>query len=285
MTSWVVQGGFAMRQGRTVILIVVVPLAVGATACTSTRTIRQPTVTMTARSTVTATVTSTATATRATTVTVAPTSPRPAVVVGEILDSSGTRLTAPLSPTVKTFQNNAANCYSLADPGFTAQCVQVHSQLGTAIGVVEINEVQERDLVYTTHGSTAALALGNVRAIPKSTEYSGTYYNPASCRISTGDIALDNAPKLVFYEPITSSEGYVDAFQSVDVVEASGQVLMHRDLSGGAASRAFGGGLEMWIPRGSAVEHEIVQWESDAWRVTTADVVSKDDIPSIRGTF
>jgi hypothetical protein len=199
--------------------------------------------------------------------------------VGEIVTGSGTAFRAPATRVTKTYADEAyyENCHGLADAGYYVEgCTLAQSTAGAALGLVETVGTLERDLVYTVHGPTATLALSATRTVPKP---QGGGYSPDATRVETADLALDNTPKLVFYTPVLSAT-YVNAYDSVDVVEATGRVVIHRDLDGGLATRAFGGGLETWVPYGGQVERDIVQWRSGAWRISAADVVGKDAVPT-----
>ncbi|MCU1601199.1 MAG: hypothetical protein JWO22_1908 [Frankiales bacterium] len=185
-----------------------------------------------------------------------------------VVDGSGSRFTAPNDPTVKQRQNGPPgdHCYGLADADFTTQsCQAFASKLGKAIAVVETRGPEERDLVWTVTDSRASLAL---RAVRTASSSNGTGKQPGvTARVSIVDLAEDTTPKAVFLTP--KGSGY-DAIASVDVVEASGMVVIHRDLNGGKAGRAAGGGLQTVVPTGGdkAVE-SVIQFVNGAWRVTT----------------
>jgi hypothetical protein len=238
-----------------------------------------------------ATVTATVSSTRATTVppTVASTAPSvPASAsAGLVVTGAGSTLTPPGAPTTKAISaSQSPNCYALADAGFNDQgCVKITSLLGTAVAIVEVQGSNERDLVYTVAAATAHLALRSTRVLPTSPNASGNY-NPAATEVSSSDLANDNTTKAVFYAPISSSSGTNSAFTSVDVVEGDGKVVLHRNLAGGVARKAFGGGLETWTPAAaSQATHDTFQYRQGAWRLTASAAVSSDAIPDSTGSF
>ena len=258
------------------------------TGCTSGgRPAPARTVTATATATVTATASVTATATVTREVTVAPVSAAPVgLTVGQSVGGGGDSVfSSPASPVTKHYVDDGEsylNCDGLLDAGYQSQgCVEVHSALGTAVGLVELDGTRERDLVYTIAGSTARLALTASRSVPA---VASEYYNPDATRLQSSDLAEDNTAKLIFYTPIFSTT-YVNAYESIDVIEASGDMVLHRDLNGGVARQAFGGGLEEWVPTPASVVHAVIKWSGGAWRVTVSEYVRATDVPSQTGTF
>jgi len=207
--------------------------------------------------------------------------------VGLAVTGAGSALTAPGVPTTKTLTGTQyPNCYGLADAGFGYQsCMKVASQLGTAVAFVEVRGASERDLMYTISGAVAHLALRGVRTLPANPNASGNY-SPSATEVFSSDLANDNTVKAVFYTPVASSNGSASAFASVDVAEADGKVVLHRNLAGGVARRAFGGGLETWTPAtASNATHDTFQYRQGAWRLSASATVSSDTIPNNTGTF
>lgn len=246
-----------------------------------------PTTTMT--STVTPTASAPAgIATPTTTATPASTAPTGAPI-GTVVTGASSALVPPAAPTSKTpTSEQGAACYGLLDAGFGDQnCLRFSSKAGTAVALVEVAGTMERDLVYTVTGSTARLALRATRTLPPSAngENASRNYSPDSTRLQASDLANDNTPKAVFYTPVDSSQSPT-AYQSLDVVEADGKVVLHRNLHGGVARKAFGGGLETWTPDGATrAEHAVFQYRGGAWRLTASGVVNSDTIPEGTGEF
>ena len=69
------------------------------------------------------------------------------------------------------------------------------------------------------------------------------------------------------------------------LLEASGRVVLHRDLDGGVARQALGGGLEIWVPSTAGATHAIIRWRAGAWQVTTAQTVTADAVATNSGNF
>lgn len=248
-----------------------------------------PTTTMT--STVTPTASAPAPAGTATpTTTAMPASATPTgAPIGTVVTGASSALVPPDAPTTKPVPaEQGQGCYGLQDAGFNYQdCTRFASPLGTAIAFAEVSGTMERDLVYTVTGSTARLALRATRTLPPSNNggNESRNYSPDTTRVQASDLADDNTPKAVFYTPVDSSQTPT-AYQSLDVVEADGKVVLHRNLHGGVARKAFGGGLETWTPvGGTRAEHAVFQYRGGAWRLTASGVVNSDTIPEGTGEF
>ncbi len=163
--------------------------------------------------------------------------------------------------------------------------MKVVSPLGSAVAFVEVRSGSERDLMYTISGATAHLALRAVRALPANPDRSDDY-SPSATEVLGSDLANDNTSKAIFYTPVASSSISTTAFVTVDVVEASGTVVLHRNLAGGVARKAFGGGLETWTPEpGGRAIHDIIQFRQGAWRLAVSAPVGSDTIPVNTGAF
>jgi len=178
----------------------------------------------------------------ATTGSAAPASAQP----GLVLTGAGSALTPPGAKTVKMLGDAtyACNDRSLTDAGFTSgQCISTSSKVGNALVLTETMGSQERTLAYTLRGRQATLALREVRTVTPAT---GNGSPSGSTSVSVSDLAGDGQSKLVVLTPQGSDTTQVAA---VDVVEASGTVVLHRDLKGGTARKApVGGGLETFTP-------------------------------------
>lgn len=205
--------------------------------------------------------------------------------IGLVVTGAGSTLTRPDAPTTKPYDPNSAQCSGLLDPGFAlARCATATSKAGTAVGLVEASGADERDLVWSVRGGTASLVLRRTRQLPFAGQgCAGSYCNQASTSVVSSDLAGDAAPKLVMTVPAVSGTGMdieANGLTDLDVVVASGQVVLHRNMKGGYARKAFGGGLETYTPApGGRAEHDVFQYRGGAWRLTSTEIVSSDKIP------
>jgi hypothetical protein len=202
------------------------------------------------------------------------------------VDGSQSPLTVPHAPTVKSVTSQqGSNCYGLVDAGFSyRECDEYTSPLGTAVAMVETQGRNERDLVWTIKGTRANLALREARTLPAD-QNGQAGADPAATHLTTGDLANDNTTKAIFYEPVATGT-YTSAFQGVDVVEANGNVVLHRNLQGGVASQAFGGGLDTWTPDGAGyATYATFQYKSGAWRLAASERIATSALPTFTGNF
>ncbi len=209
--------------------------------------------------------------------------------LGTVLTGAGSALTKPGATTTKTL-GKQLNCFGLLDPGFNEQyCSAFSSKNGSSYAVVETQRDSERDLVYTaTPGNKVTLTLRGTRTLPPNpnSNSGGGSYRPGTDSISLSDLNNDNTPKAIFLTPTSATAQSPTPLQTLDVVEANGHVVIHRELRGGTARKAFGGGLETWTPAGSnRAEHAVIQYQRQAWRLTSAGDVSSDSIPASTGQF
>jgi hypothetical protein len=248
--------------------LVGVALAVGllAGACSSSKPAASSTTTSGVPTT-TVPVTSTSTPAVATT---APTTPPTTTVVGLVLTGVGTTLTPPSAPTAKPY---STSCNTLVDPGFYGECLTVTAPGGTIAAIVEqqketyqqgqpIVTGQERDLVYRLVGGQYLLVL---RRVPVASGESET-------RLYSSDIMRDGDPKAVFVTPAPNGN-YAN---ELDVVDTTGSVTLYRQLHGGFADVATGGGLQTYLPDPQGGYYEtVIRYQSGAWRIVSNTTVSQ----------
>lgn len=196
------------------------------------------------------------------------------------VNGAGTTLTPPRAPTTKAVSHSEDdNCYGLLDAHFRfGWCERYHSKLGTAVALVEYQNSQERDLVYKVQGATADLALRRVRTANSDAQDD----NPAISNLEISDLVNDNTPKAIFEVPAGSGDN--EAYDNLDVVEASGVVVLHLDLHGGVARKAFGGGLETYTPAAAGrATQRIYRYTAGAWRLASHRSINSDRIPDNTG--
>lgn len=216
----------------------------------------------------------------ATTSSAAPASAQP----GLVLTGAGSALTPPGAKTVKMLGDAtyACNDRSLTDAGFTSgQCISTSSKVGNAVVLTETMGSQERTLAYTLRGRQATLALREVRTV---TPAIGNGSPSGSTSVSVSDLAGDGQSKLVVLTPQGSDTTQVAA---VDVVEASGTVVLHRDLKGGTARKApVGGGLETFTPAaGGKVQDTVIRFTDGQWRLASSRTIDTTEVPTSAGQF
>lgn len=216
----------------------------------------------------------------ATTSSAAPASAQP----GLVLTGAGSALTPPGAKTVKMLGDAtyACNDRSLTDAGFTSgQCISTSSKVGNALVLTETMGSQERTLAYTLRGRQATLALREVRTVTPATD-NGSPSGATS--VSVSDLAGDGQSKLVVLTPQGSDTTQVAA---VDVVEASGTVVLHRDLKGGTARKApVGGGLETFTPAaGGKVKDTVIRFTDGQWRLASSRTIDTTEVPTNGGQF
>lgn len=216
----------------------------------------------------------------ATTSSAAPASAQP----GLVLTGAGSALTPPGAKTVKMLGDAtyACNDRSLTDAGFTSgQCISTSSKVGNAVVLTETMGSQERTLAYTLRGRQATLALREVRTVTPAT---GNGSPSGSTSVSVSDLAGDGQSKLVVLTPQGSDTTQVAA---VDVVEASGTVVLHRELKGGTARKApVGGGLETFTPAaGGKVQDTVIRFTDGQWRLASSRTIDTTEVPTSGGQF
>jgi hypothetical protein len=209
---------------------------------------------------------------------------QPTTTVAAAATGDGAFLTAPTSPTVKPAPADAS-CQALLDDGYYGSCRLLTAPSGTIAYVSQRPENttgpggpgEVRLLVWRRQGSEFSLALRWVDTIDNSRD--------ALPSLRAIDLAQDNDPKVVavFYESGSGGSPSTATVKAVDVVEASGEVTLHRTLDHGVARQATGGGLETWSRLGGSGSdrflHEIIRYKGDAWRVETSEEVAADTVP------
>lgn len=200
--------------------------------------------------------------------TTAPGTTAPHNVVGLVVSGAGNTLTAPASPTVVAYN---PNCHALVDPGFSGSCLTITAPSGTIAAIVEQQRStyqagqptppsQERDLVYHRQGNNYALTM---RRAPVT--------NQSESRLYESDVNRDGDVKAVFVSPATNPQ-YAN---ELDVVEGTGAVTLYRQLHGGFATIASGGGLEAFVPDASqGYDQTVIRYTSGAWRIVSDQHVS-----------
>lgn len=191
----------------------------------------------------------------------------------------GARLIPPRSLTRKPYVDN---CSLLLDPGWRGSCEVAEGPIGTVAGIVEQREndqgrFDERTLVYERESGDWTLALRTTRVVDPGAG--------GATRVTVSDLMKDDTPKLVFTfrDPIDPLGGGRDNITAVDVVEETGDVVVHRDLNQGVAGPFDGRGLETWSRKGEAATfvHEVVQYREGEWQVSLSEEVSIGEVPQV----
>lgn len=212
----------------------------------------------------------------------------PTSAVGLVVNGNGTDLTAPQSATTRTIPHStlASTCYGLGfDPGFAGGCNLVDSRLGKAVLQIEAKGTEERTLLWTLDGNRANLALRRVRTLA---EPAGSVNAQDGGALDTRSLSSDinNDGTRAFVVETPSGGGGKPPLATLDVVQTSGLVGLHRDLHGGYAQKANGGGLETWTALDNGrFEHSVFQYQSGQWRIVADGTVEKRQVPTNTGGF
>jgi hypothetical protein len=210
-------------------------------------------------------------------------------VIGIALSGRGTTLLAPQRPSYRPY---SADCRSLGDLATqTVRCVVAQAPDGTVAGVIEEKRGpagragQERDLVWRREGEWWKLVLAR------------SFQSFAwPTKLWADDLERDGDTKLVFVTRSTSrGYGY-----ELDVVEATGQVVLYRYLGLGFAMVPRSGGLVTYVPhwatrtgpdrtgpnRPDAYDQVLIGYENGAWRVFSQQYVpAKAALAQHKGVF
>lgn len=197
------------------------------------------------------------TTTKPTTTTTA--APKPAI------DGRGAVLVAP--PTASRREMAGNQCASLAESGSTAEC-----GLFTGKGSVEMAWlVEQRD------SGRRAFVLRKVQGrqwnvVLEARDDSGARFADVNVRVV--DVSGDGAAEAVFGFRRTGTTEVL----AVDVVEAPGRVVVHRESPKGSV-RLSPGQLDLWEATGSQYDHLTVRFADNAWRIVANVKVSPADVP------
>jgi hypothetical protein len=191
--------------------------------------------------------------------------PLPLVAAGTaVVDGRGALLQPPGAP-LSVAWAPGQDCALLADPGFTARC-------GPAANLVWL--VQSRSPGSGPGWRASVFRLdpaGGADLILRTSEADGLGLNEV--RTSVADVSGDGSDDVVF---AFYRLGAGDVL-SVDVVEATGGVTVHRDYPDGSA-RATRGQLEGWADGGALLAHETLKTTNGAWGVAAFDTTASDTV-------
>jgi hypothetical protein len=213
-----------------------------------------------------------------------PASATPTSALGLVVNGNGSDLSAPQSPTVRPSGGGA--CFGIGfDPGFSGDCQRLSSPLGTAVLDVETKGTEERTLLWTVAGGHSNLALRRVRTLPQPADSVDAQDGGSEATTAvTSDINNDGTPAFVVKTP--AAAGAHPPLATLDIVQTSGLVGLHRVLHAGYAQKASGGGLETWTALGGdRFEHSVFQFQSGAWRVVQDGTVGRSQVPGDTGQF
>jgi hypothetical protein len=199
--------------------------------------------------------------------------------------AAGTRFHTPARAVTKAYAADPQSC-ELLDAGWHGRCGRFRSGAREAAYVLQERDqghgrFAEQVHVYRREASRWRLVLVGEQAL--SGGEGGDTFGTVS------DLAKDGAPKLVLITTTVAAPGLPnDRLRQIDVVEASGVVVVHRDLRYGVARRADGihGGLRTWSaattnPYGNYTETTI-RYQDGAWRIVGQRAVQPRDVPPQR---
>ena len=104
----------------------------------------------------------------------------------------------------------------------------------------------------------------------------GSRFGHITARVA--DVSGDGFEEIAFGFGVVGTQHLL----AVDVVDGSDAVVAHRDFPQGSA-RVATGQLDGWADRaavsGSQWVHEVIRYQSGAWRLTSSTVVSQSSVP------
>ncbi|MCU1461059.1 MAG: hypothetical protein JWO37_1134 [Acidimicrobiales bacterium] len=208
-----------------------------------------------------ATTTAPAIASATTTTTTSP--PAPVVsAAGAVLHPPTTTVTRAMGP----------GCATLAEPGWTADCGAAHAVGGDLVWMIETGPggADLRASVWA-HDSGPTW-----REVLTAAGPNGGRYDHMKARVA--DISGDGFDDIAFGFGVVGTQQLLQ----VDVVDGSKSVVAHRDLAHGAA-RVANGQLDGWSGRDTASGpqwvHEVIRYQSGAWRIVSSTVVTQSAVP------
>jgi len=213
--------------------------------------------------------------------TISPTAPTSTTVPP--VTASGAFLTPPTQPTTKAVIATTTGCEYLVDEGYNGYCQVLSAPPGTVAYITETakgdGSREKRLLVYRRQGDTFSLALRWSGQVDPNRDRSPSF-RPV-------DLAQDGDTKIVavIYEPGAGSTSAT--VRAVDVVEATGDVVVHLSLDHGLARQATGGGIETWSRlTGSEplqFRHQVVRYKGGAWQPEVTEDVAAEAVPRESG--
>ena len=156
------------------------------------------------------------------------------------ITGAGAVLVPPLRPTTRTY-DDSRGCQSLADEGWSSNCEVFSSSAGKAAWLVEYKgvgdeTVPKRALLYgSTGGNHWSLAL-------RASDDDGRAWESVAAR--TADVVVDGNPKALYSFALRAG----NSSRALDMVESSGVVVLHLQLSRAEARLAPGGGSSIGPP-------------------------------------
>jgi hypothetical protein len=189
--------------------------------------------------------------------------PAPVVsAAGAVMRPPTTTVTRPMGP----------GCATLAEPGWMADCGAAHAAGGDLVWMIETGPggAGLRASVWA-HDSGPTW-----REVLTAADLDGGRYDHMKARVA--DISGDGFDDIAFGFGVIGTQQLLQ----VDVVDGSKSVVAHRDLAHGAA-RVANGQLDGWSGRDTASGpqwvHEVIRYQSGAWRIVSSTVVAPSAVP------
>ncbi|HEX2849913.1 MAG TPA: hypothetical protein VHN98_05150 [Acidimicrobiales bacterium] len=185
-----------------------------------------------------------------------------------VLTAGGALLTRPAGAPPRAI-DKAKGCRSANDAGWSiVDCGALKTQGMVLVWVVEQRGAGLRALVLREQGANQwvpALAAA---------DDSGTAFSRIGVR--GDDVSGDGQPDLLFGFHRRDAASTL----ALDVVEAPGNVTLHRDAPGGAA-RTSSGQLDTFsmTAGGSTAQHDVIRRVANEWRVAFSETVARDAVP------
>ena len=217
------------------------------------------------------------------TTTTSPATPRVVVTTttvpppAPVVTGAGAVLTPPAGPLDRSMPDGS--CRDLADPGFAADCGPAQTGSADLVWLTESGPGGGLRAYVFRHGTGKSWS-----AVLSVTDDTGTRF--AHIKVRVGDPAGNGYQQLAF--------GFLEqgsgAVLSVDLVDGTGVVVVHRRLDHGSA-RVSTGELDDWsaAPAPPATQqpaccpstfsHGVVRYTDGAWRLVSASNVSSSAVP------
>lgn len=179
---------------------------------------------------------------------------------------AGAVLTRPADPGLRTV-DKAKGCNSAHDPGWSVEkCGALRSGSTVLLWVVETKGKGRRTLVLKEQPNAKWAVVLAVK------DDTGAAFSSVGVRGE--DVSGDGQPELLFGFHRRGSEGRM----SVDVVDASTSVVVHRELTKGSV-RAAGGRLETWTAAEEGFDQVVISFAGGAWKASAPKRVAGGAVP------
>jgi len=186
-----------------------------------------------------------------------------------VVSSAGAVLTAPSSAVTRPM---GPGCATLADPGSTSECGVAHAKGGDLVWAIETGPGGPG----WRSGVWAHVGGATWREVLAVADDDGGRFGHIKARVAY--ISGDGFDEIAFGFGVVGTQHLLQ----VDIVDGSRKVVAHRDFAEGAA-RVTTGQLDGWSGRESGGSpqwvHEVIRYQSGAWRLTSSTSVAKSAVP------